>query len=66
MTLHHTNTGYEPNSINTMNSEMDTSGASFVPVVDLTNDDERANSHMSDIPLQLLASAIFRRRLVQW
>ena len=25
----------------------------FVPIVDLTHDDEDENSHMSDIPLQL-------------
>ena len=29
----------------------------FVPIVDLTHDDEDANSHMSDIALQLPASA---------
>ena len=29
----------------------------FVPIVDLTHDDEDENSHMSDIPLQLPESA---------
>ena len=60
MTLHRTNTGCEPNvstnanvSIHTMNSEMDTNGLRFVPIVDLTRDDDDACSHMSDIPLQL-------------
>ena len=57
MTIHHSNTGYEPkDSINTMNSEMDTSGR-FVPLVDLTHDDDDTHSHVSDIPLQLPASA---------
>ena len=45
-----TNTGYEPDS------ELDMAGR-FVPVVDLTHDDEDKYSHMSDIPLQLPASA---------
>ena len=40
-----------------MNSEMDMSGARFVPIGDLTHDDDDANSDMSDIPLQLPASA---------
>ena len=64
MTSHQTNTGYEPNvsananvSINTTNREMDTSGATFVPEVDLTHDDDDTNSHRSDIPLQLPARA---------
>ena len=42
-----------------MNSEMYSSGARFVPVVDLTPDDDDTNSHTSDIPLQFLASAHF-------
>ena len=29
----------------------------FVPIVDLSQDDEDGNSHMSDIPLQLPATA---------
>ena len=29
----------------------------FVPIVDLAQEDENRNSHMSDIPLQLPASA---------
>ena len=45
-----TNTGYEPDS------ELDMAGR-FVPVVDLTHDDEDKYSHMSNIPLQLPASA---------
>ena len=57
MTIHHSNTGYEPNSINTTISEMDTSGARFVPLVDLTHADDDTKSHMSDVPLQLPASA---------
>ena len=56
--LHHTNTGNE-HPVNTVNSEMDTSRARFVPVEDLTHDDDGTNSHMSDIPLQLPASAHF-------
>ena len=36
---------------------MDTSGAKFVPIVDLTHDEDDTISHMSDIPLQLPASA---------
>ena len=48
----HTNTGHQP----TTNSEMDMSGW-FVPIVDVTNDDDDTNSHRSDIPLQLPASA---------
>ena len=54
------NTGHEPNAnvlINSMNSKMGTSGARCVPIVDLTHDDDDTNSHMSDIPLQLPASA---------
>ena len=39
-----------------MNSEIDTSGARFVSVVGSTDDDD-ADSHMYDIPLQLPASA---------
>ena len=31
------------------------SGARFVPVADLTHDDDDSHSHMSDIPLQLCA-----------
>ena len=50
MKVQHSNTSYEPNS------EMDMSGR-FVPQVDLTDDDDDADSHMSDIPLQLPASA---------
>ena len=53
MTIHHSNKGYETNTIN---REMDMS-RSFFPKVDLTRDDDDANSHMSDIPLLLLASA---------
>ena len=41
---------YEPNS------EVDGSER-FVPLVDLTHDDEDTHSHMSDIPLQLPTSA---------
>ena len=40
-----------------MNSEMDTSGARFVPMVAFTHNDDGTNSHKSDIPLQLPASA---------
>ena len=36
---------------------MDTSGARFVPIVDLTDDDGDTISHMSEIPLQLPTSA---------
>ena len=36
---------------------MDTSGARLVPIVDLTRDDGGTFAHMSDIPLQLPASA---------
>ena len=58
MTLRDTSTGYEPNvSINGVKSEMGTSGARFVPTVDLTRDDDDTNSHMSDVPLQLPVSA---------
>ena len=59
MAFHQTNTGDEPNanvSFNTTNSEMDTSGARFVPIVDVTHDDDDTNSHMSDIPLQVPAN----------
>ena len=49
-TIHHSNTGYQPDS------EMDMSGR-FVPMVDLTHDDDGTNVHMSEIPLQLPASA---------
>ena len=35
-------------SINTVNSEMDMSGARFVPVVDLTHDDVDTNSQLSE------------------
>ena len=38
---------------------MDRSGARFVPMVDLTHDGDDTDSHMSDIPLQLPASAYF-------
>ena len=38
---------------------MDTSGARFVPIVNLTHDDDDTHSHLSDIPLQLPASAHF-------
>ena len=58
MMIHHSNTGYEPNSVNTMNSEMDASGR-FVPIVDLTRDDDDTTFHMSDIPLQLPAIVHF-------
>ena len=51
-------TGSEPNvPINTMNREIDTSGAKCVPIVDLTHDDDDSYSHMLDIPLQLPANA---------
>ena len=40
-------------------ANMDTSGAWFVPIVDVTHDDDDAHSHMSDIPLQRPASAHF-------
>ena len=65
MALHLTSTGYEPNVPNVPNADvstnanMGTSGARFVPTVDSTHDDDDPNSHMSDIPLQLPASAIF-------
>ena len=49
-TVFHANTG------DGSNSEMDTGGR-FVPIVDLTSKDYDTNSHMSDIPLQLPASA---------
>ena len=42
-----------------MNSQVGTSGARFVPIVDLTRDDDDTQSHVSDIPLQLPASAHF-------
>ena len=58
MALLQTYTGYEPNvSISTANGEMNTSGARFVAMVDLTHDDDDTNSHMSNIPLELPASA---------
>ena len=63
-TLHQTTTGSEPNvstnayvSVSTANSQMDTSGARFIPTVYLTHVDDDTNSHMSDTPLQLPASA---------
>ena len=66
MTLHQTDTGYEPNvstnanvSISTANSETDTNEVRFSPFLDLTHDDDDTNSHMSDIPLQLPASSHF-------
>ena len=40
-------------------ANMDTSGAWFVPTVDVTHDDDDALSHMSDVPLQRPASAHF-------
>ena len=46
-------------TIDTANSEMDASGASFVPMMDLTHDDDDTKSHMSDVPLQGPASAKF-------
>ena len=49
MNIAESNTGYEPNS------EFDMAGR-FVPMVDLTRDDEDSNSHISDIPLHLVAS----------
>ena len=48
-TLPQPNTGCEPNS------ELDMDG--IVPTVDLTQEDEDRHSQMSDIPLQLSASA---------
>ena len=74
VTSHQTNTGHEPNgstkanvSINTVNSEMDTSGARFVPKADLTHDDHDTNSHMSDFPLQLPCECkCFRRTILHW
>ena len=66
VTFHQADTSYEPyvftnadESINAMNSEMGTSGGSFVQIVDLTRDDDDTNSHKSDIPSQLPASATF-------
>ena len=59
MTLHRTSTSYEPSASNVPNANMDTIGARFVPMVDLTRDDDNANSHKSDMPLQLPASAHF-------
>ena len=50
MNIPHINTGHEPNS------ELDMAGW-CVPVVDLTRDTDHTNSQMSDIPLQLPASA---------
>ena len=47
-------------SINTMNSEMDTSGARFVPMVALTDDDGDTKSHtipakmITDVSLKLI------------
>ena len=38
---------------------MDPSGARFLPKVDLAHDDDDTRSRMSDIPLQLPASAQF-------
>ena len=70
MTSHQTNTGYEPNastianvSVSTASSEMDTSGARFVPTVDVTHNDDDTNSHVSDIWLQLPASAHFPSKI---
>ena len=40
-----------------MNSEMDTSGARFVPIADSTRDDDDANFRVSRIPSQLPTSA---------
>ena len=40
-----------------MNFGMLPSGGRFVPTVDLMHDDGDTNSHMSDLPLQLPASA---------
>ena len=53
MTIHRANTGFEPNS------EVDMSGARFVPIVDSTIDDDNTRPHVSDIPLQLPVSAKF-------
>ena len=53
MTIHHANTGYETNS------EMDMSGARFVPIVDSTLDDDNTHHHMSDIPLQRPCKCLF-------
>ena len=50
MNIPHTHTGYEPNS------EIDTGGR-FVLIVAVTHDDEDGHSRMSDMPLQLRASA---------
>ena len=50
--LRGSNTGDEPNG------ELDMAGW-FVPIGDLTRDDEDRHSHMSDIPLRLPASAYF-------
>ena len=38
---------------------MDVGGARFVPMVDLTRDDDDTTSHVSDMPLQLAARAHF-------
>ena len=51
--------GYEPNSEPNMDGR-------FTPIVDLTQDDDHTNSHMSDIPLQLPASANFRSTMQHW
>ena len=48
--IYRSNIGYEPNN------EIDVSGR-FVPTVDLTHYDDDTNSHMSDLPQQLLACA---------
>ena len=50
MNIPQSNAGYEPNS------ELNMAGW-FVPTVNCTNDDDGTCSHMSDIPLQLPASA---------
>ena len=46
----HTDRGHEPNS------ELGMAGR-FIPIVDLSQNDEEGNSHVSDIPLQLPTSA---------
>ena len=50
MNVPNANTGYEHHN------ELDMAGR-FVPIEDLTRDDEDGNSHVSDIPLRLPASA---------
>ena len=48
--LHHSSTVFGPDvCVNTVNSEMDTSGARLVPIVDLTHDGDDTISHISSV-----------------